>query len=447
MEVRRKLRIGGRRRYGGGERRRVRRMRRGNGVVVVVEAVQRSTVATAAEVQEVAKLHAVRFARKTTTEEFASPMTAATEASAMPTMIPEYLVEWRDKKLDASWELATDIAEDALRDFEKEWWAVSRRADVGALRLFDQLGSLELLSGQRDADGRTALHYVAGRGSIECAKLLLDAARRVSGDDSGAGLIDAQDKDGFTPLHLAAGYMHSDLVLFMLEEGADPELQDKAGRTVVDLTGDLWLRMPGGPVNLSKRIQLQKVREKIDSVLFEEVLPEKILEKRVVGAAERTGSAVVPAADAGVEYFVQWRDAGVNSADSEDEDPSHEAASWVPSTSLSPQLRADYENDIEYCDAVKLLDRRVEKVQYKGRERTRTAYLVEWEDGSEPTWEPLSHVTAALVDAYENSIDSADDQAGFEDELDELEDAEWAAEEARKAKEQRYKEKMKQATY
>ena len=83
----------------------------------------------------------------------------------------------------------------------------------------------------------------------------------------------------------------------------------------------------------------------------------------------------------------------------------------------------------------------------RGRERTRTAYLVEWEDGSEPTWEPLSHVTAALVDAYENSIDSADDQAGFEDELDELEDAEWAAEEARKAKEQRYKEKMKQATY
>ena len=91
MEVRRKLRIGGgRRRYGGGERRRVRRMRRGNGFVVVVEAVQRSTVATAAEVQEVAKLHAVRFARKTTTEEFANPMTAATEASAMPMMIPEY---------------------------------------------------------------------------------------------------------------------------------------------------------------------------------------------------------------------------------------------------------------------------------------------------------------------------------------------------------------------
>ena len=402
----------------------------------------RSTIATASEVQEIAKLHAVR-------------LTPVGEPGTMPPrFMPEYLVEWRDADLAPSWELATDIAEDALRDFEKEWWTAVKAADARALRKLGKLGSLELLSGQPDKDGRIALHYIAGRGDIECAEMIIEAARRMSGDASGGGLIDAADKDGYTPLHLAAGYMHSDFLLFMLGEGADPELKDKAGRTVVDLVADLWKRMPGGPAYLDKRMKLNAIREKIDAVLFEEVLPERILDRRAVGSedkerdqGEESGSGA-PASVIGargdkpsIEYLVQWR------GSRESDDGEEESSGWVPSSYLSAQLRQDYDNDIEYCDAARLLDRRVERIVYKGRDRTRTRYLVEWQDGREASWEPLSHVTAALVEEYEDAIGRDEDRAVFDDELDELEDAERAAEEAADLKKDRDQRKMEEVTY
>lgn len=36
-----------------------------------------------------------------------------------------------------------------------------------------------------------------------------------------------QDKDGYTPLHIAAGYLHKGIVRKLLDAGADPELEDK----------------------------------------------------------------------------------------------------------------------------------------------------------------------------------------------------------------------------
>ena len=364
----------------------------------------RQMVATQSEIQKIKKLHAVRLTM-VSKDGMSLPSQGNNEGLQF---MPEYLVEWRDEKLDPSWELASCIAEDALRDFEKSWWTSVKNAEVDDLLKLDQFGSLQALCSQRDADGRTALHFIAGRGSLECAKILVEAALKIcERPEELLELINIQDKDGYTPLHLAAGYMHSDFVLYMLEIGADPEVKDKAGRNVIDLTADLWKRMPSGPVYFDKRVKLQAISEKIDSVLYEEEIPEKILDKRQ--RQEQDGDGAFPGISRSdsMEYLIQWRKR------SEDEEP---VVSWEPAESLSVQLRKDYDNEIEYCDANKLLDRRVESIQYKGRERTKTEYLVEWEDGSEPTWEPLSHVTAELVEAFEGTIKSDDEKANFENE-------------------------------
>ena len=41
-----------------------------------------------------------------------------------------------------------------------------------------------------------------------------------------------QDKDGYTPLHIAAGYMYQGVVRLLVKNGADPEKKDKANRSV-----------------------------------------------------------------------------------------------------------------------------------------------------------------------------------------------------------------------
>lgn len=46
-----------------------------------------------------------------------------------------------------------------------------------------------------DENRRTALHFVAGLGKEECVQLLMEAGAEV----------EPADKEGFTPLHIAAG--------------------------------------------------------------------------------------------------------------------------------------------------------------------------------------------------------------------------------------------------
>ena len=47
--------------------------------------------------------------------------------------------------------------------------------------------------------------------------------------------INAQDADGYTPLHIAAGYQYVETVAQLLEAGADPDLEDGSGRTPLQL--------------------------------------------------------------------------------------------------------------------------------------------------------------------------------------------------------------------
>lgn len=52
----------------------------------------------------------------------------------------------------------------------------------------------------------SALHFTAAIGSSDCTQLLIDY-----GADANAA-----DKDGYTPLHMAAGYLHTSTVITLL---------------------------------------------------------------------------------------------------------------------------------------------------------------------------------------------------------------------------------------
>ena len=42
--------------------------------------------------------------------------------------------------------------------------------------------------------------------------------------------LPARPATGYTPLHMAAGYMHTTTIAALLQGGADPEQQDRQGR-------------------------------------------------------------------------------------------------------------------------------------------------------------------------------------------------------------------------
>ena len=52
------------------------------------------------------------------------------------------------------------------------------------------------------------------------------------------------DKDGYTALHLAAGYIHTPVVAQLLSLGANPEREDNQGRSSLQLAQQLLLKIP-----------------------------------------------------------------------------------------------------------------------------------------------------------------------------------------------------------
>lgn len=52
----------------------------------------------------------------------------------------------------------------------------------------------------------SALHFTAGIGSSDCTQLLIDYGADVN----------TSDREGYTPLHMAAGYLHTSTVITLL---------------------------------------------------------------------------------------------------------------------------------------------------------------------------------------------------------------------------------------
>ena len=78
---------------------------------------------------------------------------------------------------------------------------------------------------KREEDGYTALHNAAIIGNPSCVQLLLD-----NGADP-----NIQDNNGRTPLHDAIQQELGDVIRLLLDRGADPNIVDKEGKTPKNL--------------------------------------------------------------------------------------------------------------------------------------------------------------------------------------------------------------------
>lgn len=71
-------------------------------------------------------------------------------------------------------------------------------------------------------------------------------------------------------------------------------------------------------------------------------------------------------------------------------------------------------SESSFFGAKGVLDRRINEEVMNEKESTYalqgiTEFLVEWEDGSTPNWEPEENLTMALIEEYEERLDSEDE--------------------------------------
>jgi len=76
-----------------------------------------------------------------------------------------------------------------------------------------------------DLDGDTAMHHAARNGSANCGKILIELEQRDAITENAGtytGSMSIRNKDGYTPLGLAAEYGRVNFVQLLLVAGADP---------------------------------------------------------------------------------------------------------------------------------------------------------------------------------------------------------------------------------
>ncbi|GAX77715.1 hypothetical protein CEUSTIGMA_g5158.t1 [Chlamydomonas eustigma] len=267
----------------------------------------------------------------------------------------EYLVKWKDGS-DTTWEQAINLSEDLIRQYEDSWWQAARKADLQVIAKMLG-GGREALAQVVDENSRSALHFAAALGNVDCVKILVEAGANVN----------LQDKEGYTPLHMAGGYMHTSTMTALLEAGSDPEVKDNSGKDVVQLVDNLRRTLPLSAASITRRIALEQVSGVLTDKVYEEVLPAQVLNSR-----KRV-------ADGGTEYLVKYPDGR------DDE--------WIDEGSLSPDVIEDYQAGLEYAAAVNIVD-----VVQVGTARR---FKVEWSDGYPVSWEPEEHLPEELIALFQ----------------------------------------------
>ncbi|XP_004985832.3 probable signal recognition particle 43 kDa protein, chloroplastic [Setaria italica] len=286
----------------------------------------------------------------------------AEDGSATTSVATEYLVEWKDGH-EPSWIPAEAIAADVVAEYETPWWTAAKKADAEALAALLADETLQRDPDAEDAQGRTAMHFAAGLGSEECLRALAAAGADVGHQERAGG--------GLTPLHIAVGYGRAVAVRTLLELGADPEAPDGQGRTPLELVQQVLEKTPkGNPAAFQLRQGLEAAEKELEKAVYEWAEVEKVIDGRGEGKWR--------------EYLVEWRDGGERE--------------WVRAPWVAEDLVSDFEAGLEYAVAEAVVDKRPAAAE-GGEEKWE--YLVKWVDIEEATWEPAENVDDELVQEFE----------------------------------------------
>ncbi|MEW5297785.1 MAG: hypothetical protein WDW36_000969 [Sanguina aurantia] len=283
----------------------------------------------------------------------------------------EYLVHWKDGSGD-TWELSSNLSEDLLREYEEKWWAACKKADAQTM-ISMLAGGREVLANAVDENKRSGMHFAAALGSVDCTKIMVEA---------GADL-DLQDVLGYTPLHMAAGYMYTAPMAVLVEAGADPEIKDSSGKDVVKLVDNLRSSMPLNLQTVQRRLALEEVSNVLTEKLYDEVEPLQILEVRqlsneFVDPADPAAAAKMTAAPER-QFLVAFGDG--------------QPDEWVNECNVASDIISDYEAGLEYAEAESVID-----VAQVGTERR---FKVRWADDYPPSWEAEEHLPTALISLFQ----------------------------------------------
>ena len=135
-------------------------------------------------------------------------------------------------------------------------WAAAEHHPEVIRALIDAKANLQA----RTKNGFTALHFAAREGDIESARLLLAAgmninlrsqaevAEKGTGGDSERRNSSATASEGATPLLTATMRGQGPLALFLLEQGADPNIGDGGGLTPLHWAAATWENGTANPV-------------------------------------------------------------------------------------------------------------------------------------------------------------------------------------------------------
>lgn len=130
----------------------------------------------------------------------------------------------------------------------------------------------------------TPLHIAAKKGDVELADLLLDE-KKPAGFFSklfkSNSLIDIQDINGDTPLHIASKYAQFKMVLFLLENGANSNKLDRNGENSIHALCHGHISLPSSKINERVKIANILIQYGCNSKLKSKsgITPESILLK------------------------------------------------------------------------------------------------------------------------------------------------------------------------
>ena len=202
---------------------------------------------------------------------------------------------------------------------------------------------------------------------MPCVQLLLAA-----GADA-----DLQDREGYTPLHMAAGYSQTASMMALLEGGADPLLRDSKGQDVPLLIEGLRGKMPPVAAMLQRRMALEQVAAVLTRRLYDEVDVARVLDARPASEGAAADGAAAADGSGEREFLVAFRDGAPDA--------------WLPERDVAADLVEDWDAGMERAEVAEVVD----LVQW-GTERQ---FLVRWADGAKDSWEPEEAVPAELVEA------------------------------------------------